>query len=453
MLSNLTFGSPNVQTRIPSSRSSVQESHLSPTSAVFANIDDELHDARRVHSHGQEEDLRYALDRVIKRVEELVRRQVCFSAVVMNRRDSLQSSLLKIAYKTHTELETSLSVAKSNLQLMMSNNEMLEEALRRDTPCSAKDVGWRRWSAREAQNMQRLSEEERSRSFDYGPLNESGAPSHPTNAPTVVVNGTQPSRPSTPSESPAPPSTTSQSNQEGRFFRFRYGIRSPAVQQHASHLTSPSLPTLVASSREKELLELQEQLERERRAHEVAITEKVALEAELESLSQALFEEANKMVATERVKRAETEEELQEVRLEKDALKEALRLIEGENGQLRLGSAQLSTGGISNHTAQQSYSHSRSSSRDAIKSPPLSSLSLPPSPPSNPDDIAVLALQPSAASFSAENPNHLADFLLQPAPKTTFTTLHQKSRPKEEVTSNASGDNSLYIPDEPSPWA
>jgi len=51
------------------------------------------------------------------------------------------------------------------------------------------------------------------------------------------------------------------------------------------------LPTLVASSREKELLELQEQLERERRAHGVVIAEKTALEAELESLSQALFEE------------------------------------------------------------------------------------------------------------------------------------------------------------------
>lgn len=82
MLSNLTLGSPTLQSRISSVRSSVQD--LSPTSAVFASIDDELHDARRVHSHGQEEDLRYALDRVIKRVEELVRRQVCFSAAVMN---------------------------------------------------------------------------------------------------------------------------------------------------------------------------------------------------------------------------------------------------------------------------------------------------------------------------------------------------------------------------------
>jgi hypothetical protein len=103
----------------------------------------------------------------------------------------------------------------------MSNNEMLEEALKRDTPCSAKDVGWRRWSAREAQNMQRVSEE-RPTSVDYGPLNESGVPSHPTGAPAVVVNGTQPSRPSTPSESPAPSSTTSQNNQEGRFFKFRF---------------------------------------------------------------------------------------------------------------------------------------------------------------------------------------------------------------------------------------
>lgn len=77
----MTFGSPTIQSR----HSSVQEPHPSPTSAIFANIDDELRDAWRVHSHGQEEDLRYALDRVIKRVEELVRGQVCFTVAVMNR--------------------------------------------------------------------------------------------------------------------------------------------------------------------------------------------------------------------------------------------------------------------------------------------------------------------------------------------------------------------------------
>jgi hypothetical protein len=97
---------------------------------------------------------------------------------------------------------------------------MLEEALKRETPCSAKDVGWRRWSAREAQNMQRVSEEEHRKSLDYGPLNESGAPSHPTNTtPSIVLNGTEPS-PTAPSS--ATSSTTSQNNQEGRFFRFRF---------------------------------------------------------------------------------------------------------------------------------------------------------------------------------------------------------------------------------------
>lgn len=36
------------------------------------NIEDELRDARRVQSHGQEEDLRAALNMVINRVQELV---------------------------------------------------------------------------------------------------------------------------------------------------------------------------------------------------------------------------------------------------------------------------------------------------------------------------------------------------------------------------------------------
>ena len=40
----------------------------------FTEIEEELHDIRRVHTHGQEEDLRMALSRMISRVEELVRR-------------------------------------------------------------------------------------------------------------------------------------------------------------------------------------------------------------------------------------------------------------------------------------------------------------------------------------------------------------------------------------------
>lgn len=42
--------------------------------AAFAQIEEELRDVKRVHSQGQEEDLRMALSRTISRVEELVRK-------------------------------------------------------------------------------------------------------------------------------------------------------------------------------------------------------------------------------------------------------------------------------------------------------------------------------------------------------------------------------------------
>jgi len=77
--------------------------------------------------------------------------------------------------------------------------------------------------------------------------------------------------------------------------------------------------------------------------------------------------QANKMVATERIRRAETEEELKETRLEKEALKCALRVVEGENGRLRNARPQV----------EEYTSHSRSSSRAAIKSRPSSVASIP----------------------------------------------------------------------------
>ena len=44
----------------------------SATHPVFLKVEEELHDARRVYSDGQEDDLRYALSMVINRVSELV---------------------------------------------------------------------------------------------------------------------------------------------------------------------------------------------------------------------------------------------------------------------------------------------------------------------------------------------------------------------------------------------
>jgi hypothetical protein len=57
---------------------------------------------------------------------------------------------------------------------------------------------------------------------------------------------------------------------------------------------------------------------------------KVEMEAELENLSQALFEEANKMVADERKKCAELEETLKEVKDEREALRETIKVLGGQ---------------------------------------------------------------------------------------------------------------------------
>ena len=76
------------------------------------------------------------------------------------------------------------------------------------------------------------------------------------------------------------------------------------------------------------------------------------------------------MVATERMKRAESEEELKDLRQEKEALRSALPLIEGENFTLRssenVGSPEIED------FASRSRSHTRSSSEIAFKLRPES---------------------------------------------------------------------------------
>ncbi|KAH0828024.1 hypothetical protein J3R83DRAFT_3673 [Lanmaoa asiatica] len=460
MLSSVSFGST---TRSSQLRSSASPTSSSPTSIAFAGLDDELRDARRVLSQGQEEDLRYALDRVLNKVEEL-------------------SSLLKTAIKTQTELETQLNLAKSNLQLVISNNEMLEEALKRETPCNAKDVGWRRWSAREVQNhnTERKSEE-RPRSLDYGPLNASGTPTVPSSAAVVLVNGIKP--PSSTDSSPRP--ATPVASQESRFFKFRFssggsdadtsvlataypwtGTPSPALTPHPSHLTSPSLSSLVPNAREKEMEELQEQLEHERQAHKAADAAKTALEAELESLSQALFEEvdasslidsvclntpqANKMVATERMRRAETEEELTQARMEKDALRQALQLIEGENGRLRSANA----------SPDMPLGRIDQSDTPSVALPLRASPEPPSSRPSSRSPTCKVT-HPIAPSY--EMPGHFAGFQLEPAPKPSLAGTHRKTASMEKLgIADLSIKDSLPViaaapsvplmPDEPSPW-
>lgn len=298
--------------------------------------------------------------------------------------DYVQSSLLKEAYKTQTELETSLGLAKSNLQLVQMNNEMLEEALRRDGSGKGKDVGWRRWSAREVQirARDRLS-----------------------------------------GESSRPASFTA---------------------------SVPSLP----SHLNQELQDLAAQLERERVAHMTVKQEKAALENEVESLSQALFEEAstylslnydtiaegrgslllqaNKMVATERIKLAQVQEELSEVCLEKEALKSALRLIEDE--RLRMDNS------LSDHRTVSSHlSHSRTSSREAVKSRPSTPSPSQSSPTSAISTSPLPTLPPSPPQGPSEDtPGHTLSY---PLSSPGFGLPHSIPPPTP------------YLVDDESPWA
>ncbi|KAI0028443.1 hypothetical protein K488DRAFT_89737 [Vararia minispora EC-137] len=311
--------------------------------AFFAAIEDELHDSARVQRHGQEDDLREALSRVMTRVQELC-------------------GLLKATFQAKSDLETQLTLAQSNLKMSLANNEMLEDALKRHS--ASQDVGWRRAPAR------RTSVDETGSSDTHGNCDSESTP-------------------------PTPPPLSQTQTSDSRFFRFRFssGRNTPTQSSHPSspplsaarlpisgspgHLTSASLPSLVQPIEEmhaKELERFRTKLAEESAKLARAVEDKRALESELETLSQALFEEANKMVASERIKRAEAEEELKEARIEKEALRAAMKVMESErlsgvpHAPLPSATFSQSTPDLPSEAGSH-HPRSRSSSVNAIKSP------------------------------------------------------------------------------------
>lgn len=177
--------------------------------------------------------------------------------------------MLSDAYRTNADLEVQLNVSKSNLTLITANNEMLEDALKQ-RDATTQNLGWRRTSAR-------------AHSTD-DVLQSSGGDRTPTSA--------------------VEPSVTQENS---RFFKFRFtqgsgssstgtsrpGTPGASPAMSAASLNSPSTPafgTVSLKDREREI-QLEKELEKERKACEEAKNAKRALEAELESLSQALFEE------------------------------------------------------------------------------------------------------------------------------------------------------------------
>lgn len=96
----------------------------------------------------------------------------------------------------------------------------------------------------------------------------------------------------------------------------------------ASPLPSPS-GNASAAGDDDELTRLREQVAAQATQLDTLKQGKREIEAELEGLSQALFEEANKMVADERRRRAELEENLREARDEREALRATIKVLGG----------------------------------------------------------------------------------------------------------------------------
>ena len=314
------------------SRPSPQRTHSINTvkhASYFSSVDEEMRDCKRVQRQGQEEDLREALSRMMTRVEEMVRYHwkssplpsYCnLEVVLINSSPPCQCETLKSSYQTTADLETQLTLAESNLKLALANNEMLEDALKSGS--LSKDVGWRR-SSRETSSLQ---------SFPSPGIAAAAMPSTPLSQqqhqrPASIDEGETEVVPDSPGSdhdscrAPSPPATAPQN--DSRFFRFRFSSSGRSTPTHPSptsppprtsrsqrtphslvgHLTSASLPSLVASPSpppvqpappsvaNNELEELREQLSAEKCKSEKITREKSELESELETLSQALFEE------------------------------------------------------------------------------------------------------------------------------------------------------------------
>ncbi|CAE6501643.1 unnamed protein product [Rhizoctonia solani] len=281
-----------------------------------------------------------------------------------------------------TELQTSLTLTQSNLTLAMANTEMLEDALKHNS--HTRDVGWRRSDST-------ASRRPPANSVSYSTSSVTSSGSVDEHGAKIVVHAPSPQSPP-----PRAATTTPTGQPESRFFRFRFGSKTPSptsaihqVQQSKgansppSHLTSASLPSLglaledvpptppsttsvtstgtkvpdpelaalekklkereeeikakeeAIEARNKELEELKAKLDAEKKLSSELEKEKASVQEEIESLTQSLFEEANKMVADERRKMAEVEALLRETEEERDAVRGAMRVVEGENGRLR----------------------------------------------------------------------------------------------------------------------
>ncbi|WVQ70992.1 hypothetical protein IAR50_000517 [Cryptococcus sp. DSM 104548] len=263
---------------------------------------------------------------------------------------------------SHSSLLTSLKIARSNLAMAEANTEMLEAQLARGptpvVPINQRTVSSPVASTRPSRPASAVGDKQ-------GPSNLkltaedliNASKSAPTNGEKsswfsgrkkLAGNLHLPSAVSIVDSFSSPTAEfASNGRQSGEYFggnAVPYGAAMPTERPMASRTQSHSgvsqslggTSTITRPAQASDIIQL-------RQAYSAAIAQisalttevadlksgKKEMEEELESLSQELFEEANKMVADERKKRAEAEENLKEVREEKDALKETVKVLGG----------------------------------------------------------------------------------------------------------------------------
>jgi hypothetical protein len=180
------------------------------------------------------------------------------------------------------------------------------------------------------------------------------------------------------------------------------------------------------------------------------------------------------MVATERMKLAETEEELKEAQAEKEALRSALRLVEHQRSQANSREASVEPPAGRSRPSSFVHAHKRStSSAIAIKSLPSSpqsfirvlesspSLRAAAPPPLNLPEVGLANADVEVPSLEAEKESPPpvtasdANSSMVPAPDTTVSEDSIKSSPTPSPGQFAFSSNRpvAYFDGEESPWA
>ncbi|WOO84810.1 uncharacterized protein LOC62_06G008321 [Vanrija pseudolonga] len=338
---------------------------------------------------------------------------------VLGRVHTLSKSHAELV-ESHTSLLTLLKIARSNLVMAEANTEMLEEELKRakaaqprssaagsDRPSG--DGGRGRPPSLQILPSPGISSKTESKGFGFWNSGNkkkvvaSSAVQSPTSgepAQTLTV------RTSTDSSAPRSP------------------MSEAAVAAEAPHAAELKRLRDEAAANQAKLDKQADELEALKYG-------KKELEAELEGLSQALFEEANKMVSDERKRVTELEENLREVKDEREALRETVKVLGGRLVTPAPGTPVIGANGEDgaelSPNLDKHYAALRRSIHHVVNEP---------TPGTSPDDSEA-----EAAVEAVVNGADAADNAADDTPKKTAEEIMRMDTPKQSLETG------------PNPWA